>query len=117
MIHSDNFQWCMGMLFAQPHVRYLIRESEDHMFNGLCHIGNFGAIGALGTWGWVSAILHLVFWVGLIVGIVLLLVWIARQSGSNRVLASISTQEILQMRYARGEITREQYQQMLGDIR
>jgi uncharacterized membrane protein len=27
-----------------------------------------------------------------------------------------SPKEILQMRYARGEITREQYQQMLGDL-
>jgi putative membrane protein len=87
------------------------------MFNGLCHLGNFGAFGSLGTWGWISVILHLVFWVGLIAGIVLLLVWIARQSGPNTVQASLSSREILKARYARGEITREQYQQMIGDIR
>jgi putative membrane protein len=86
------------------------------MFNGLCHLGNFGSFGALGTWGWASAILHLVFWVGLIVGIILLLVWLARQSGSNPAGHVLSTHDVLKSRYARGEITREQYHQMLKDI-
>ena len=88
------------------------------MLNGLCHFGNWGSFG---TWGWVAMILQLIVWLGLIAGIVLLVVWAVRRS--NRSLASSyavsaqpSAKEILQARYARGEITREQYQQMLGDL-
>jgi putative membrane protein len=86
------------------------------MFNGLCHLGNFSTFGALGTLGWISAGLHVVFWVGLIVGIILLFVWLSRQSGVNQASPVLSTQDVLKNRYARGEITREQYHQMLKDI-
>jgi putative membrane protein len=61
----------------------------------------------------------MVFWLLVVVGIVLLLVWAVRQvthrgptgaSGGSRAL------EIVQERYARGEITREQYEKMRRDL-
>ena len=92
------------------------------MFNGFCHFGNWGSFGDFGVWGWAGFILNLVFWVGLLVGLALLVVWAARRARAPAAtVASASghstAKEILQTRYARGEITREQYQQMLDDVR
>ncbi len=58
----------------------------------------------------------------LLIGLVWLVVWAVRRSGSGAGgtfggSASAQTpKEVLQMRYARGEITREQYQQMMQDL-
>ena len=92
------------------------------MFDGLCHTGTWGSFGNWGVWGWVGFILNLVFWVGLLVGLTLLVTWAARGARTMApTVSSVSGQsnakEILQTRYARGEITREQYQQMLDDVR
>ncbi len=81
--------------------------------------------GGLGTFGLIGMILNLVITIGLIVGIVLLVVWLVRKVGAGdgqsawpvqRASGLESPREILQTRYARGEITREQYQQMLTDL-
>jgi putative membrane protein len=77
-----------------------------------------------GSWGWVGWILNLVIILGIIAGIVLLVVWLARQTGP---ISSSSTPrypeqnqptalEILQVRYARGEIDQEQYELMKRDL-
>lgn len=76
--------------------------------------------GMMGGWGpgfgWWGLVM-LIFWVFFIIGIVLLVAWVVRQlaagaggGGRSRAL------EILQERYARGEITREQYEQMRRDL-
>ncbi len=60
-----------------------------------------------------------VFWVGLIVLAVLGVrgLFQSTQSvGNNHANAPISAREILEQRYARGEINREQYLVMLKDI-
>jgi putative membrane protein len=82
------------------------------MFNGWCNFGQWG------LYGWLGLAVNLVFWIGLI----LLAVWIVRKlfAGSSAVQAGASpssAREILDMRYARGEITHEQYEQMKADIR
>lgn len=67
-------------------------------------------------------ILNWVITVGLIVGVVLLIAWLVKRVDANgqatRTGSAInsSPRDILQARYARGEITREQYQQMLADL-
>ena len=93
------------------------------MFNGLCHIGSWGNLGNFGAWGWIPIILQMIFWLGLIAGIVLLIVFAIRRSGRTSTSMSSypfsgqpTAKEVLQARYARGEINREQYQQMLGDL-
>lgn len=99
------------------------------MFYGLCGPDNWGPFGssgsgfpgAFGMWGWIGLILNLVFWIGLFGIVALLVVRAARharvQTGS---LGNASTQptanEILQVRYARSEITREQFERMKQDI-
>ncbi len=87
-------------------------------------MNGFG-FGGFGTFGLIGMILNLIITIGLIVGIVLLVVWAVRrlssegQRGYGRTQlteAQTSPKEILQLRYAHGEITREQYQQMLSDL-
>jgi putative membrane protein len=86
------------------------------MMNGDCFPGNWGSfLENLGGWGWIGLILNLIFWVGLIAGLALLVVWAIRRA---RVPAATiysaggqpTAVEILQAQYARGEITREQYE-------
>lgn len=93
------------------------------MWNGLCHLGNWGNFGSFGTWGWIAMILQMVFWLVLIAGIVLLVLWAIR--GTGRIPAAMSSDvafrppsamDILKARYARGEITREQYEIMKQDL-
>ncbi len=70
--------------------------------------------GMMGGFGLIGLLLNAL----VLAGIVVLVVWaVSRFSGTTNVPpASQSAREILQTRYARGEITREQYQQMLSDI-
>ena len=97
------------------------------MINGLCHSGNWGSLGNLGGWGWVGLILNLVFWVGLLAGLTLLVVRAIRRGGVAALAIPDTTgqpppggqhnaKEILQAQYARGEITREQYELRKQDI-
>ena len=93
------------------------------MFDELCSAGagNWGSVGNFGVWGWIGLILNLVFWLGLIAGLILLVVWAIRQARVPAAAAlhaggQPTAQEILQAKYARGEITREQYQFMKQDI-
>jgi putative membrane protein len=88
-----------------------------------------GMMGGFGT-GWgglglIGLILNLAITIGLLVGLVLLIAWLWRRISSGEQTAVVQQQstvpenspkEIIQVRYARGEITREQYQQMLADL-
>lgn len=88
-----------------------------HGFGGCCGWGSFGAFG---SFGWI---LNLVITIGLIVGVIILIVWMVRRlssgsqgSGSYSLSQGNTAREILQNRYARGEISRDEYQQMLSDL-
>jgi putative membrane protein len=57
------------------------------------------------------------FWILVIIGIVLLIVWIVRQPKRyDRGPGEESALEILKKRYARGEISKEDYERMKKDI-
>lgn len=85
-----------------------------------------GFFPGLGGGEWLIMILCMAFIIAIIIGSVLLITWLVRRSSSNVGGASSSltpaappapsAREILQTRYARGEITREQYQEMLADL-
>jgi putative membrane protein len=76
--------------------------------------------------GFGYGLIGLLFSVAIIVGVVLLGVWVVRQFSSNGQNSSTpgqsddraqpSPQEIVEKRYAQGELTREQYQEMLSDL-
>lgn len=73
------------------------------------------------TFGWPGMILGWIVNIGLIVGAIFLVVWLVNRvsvpgQGSASAGLFSAPREILQTRYARGEITREQYLEMLGDV-
>jgi putative membrane protein len=82
-----------------------------------------GGMGGMMGWGWGPAgnpwwsILSLLFWLLVLAGLALLVASAFRQvqPGVDRTAASRAL-EILKERYARGEITREQYEQMRRDL-
>jgi uncharacterized membrane protein len=84
------------------------------MFDEFCGSGGWGFLGNFDVWDLIGWGLTLIVWVGLLVALTLLVVWIIRRARvSGGTVAYATTQpaasEILQARYARGEITREQF--------
>lgn len=90
----------------------------------------YGGMHGFGFWmwenfGWFGVFLGWLLQIGLIIGTVLLAVWLVRRflidvPGRNAfdlTSSRASAEEILQTRYAGGEITRDQYFEMLADIR
>ncbi len=81
-----------------------------------------------GGLGWVGMILGGLFTLIVIVLLILFIVWIIRRMSGHRMGGNYwmqggpggpggpSAKDILQMRYAKGEITQEQYQQMLAEL-
>lgn len=91
------------------------------MINELCHTGNWGYLGNLGTWGWVGLFLNLIFWVGLLTSLTLLILGAVRRSRTRAATVTSAsgqsaTKENLQAQFARGQVTREQYELMKQDI-
>lgn len=85
-----------------------------------------GLFGGMGRWGFFGPIVSLVFTMGLIIGFVLLAIWAVRRlsyspsGGGRQTRQSGSAQnplEILNARYARGEITRDEFQEMKADLK
>jgi putative membrane protein len=81
-------------------------------------MGNFG----YGGMGWIGMILGLVITIAVIIGLVLLVVWAVRRMSENsaqpgfQTASGQSAKEIAQARYAKGEISRDEYQQILSDL-
>ena len=81
------------------------------MGGGMMTMHGFGGMGLFG--GWIGLIFNL----AILIGIVILIVWAVKRFTSGNFSSGTQTpREIVQNRYARGEITREQYQQMLSDL-
>jgi putative membrane protein len=67
--------------------------------------------------GYGFGLFGMIFNLAIIIAFVFLIVWAIRRFTGGAFSAGGQTpREILQMRYARGEITRDQYQQMLKDL-
>lgn len=87
--------------------------------------GGMHGFGGLGGFGWPGMILGLVFNIGLIITVVWLIVWLVRRfTSTDHGLrepfgpsgGSAGPIEILQARYARGEIDRDQYHKILAEL-
>ena len=64
---------------------------------------------AAGGWGWLSLIIPAIFWIALLV----LIAWaITRFLRSRPTVPASEAMTIVQARYARGDITRAQYEEM-----
>ena len=70
-----------------------------------------------GGWGMgLGFIFMLLFWGLVILGVVALIRWLLTQSSPNRSSCDKTPWEIVQERYARGEIDREEYEQKKRDL-
>src|SRR5665811_1522711 len=93
-----------------------IRIKENyHMFGGM-HSGLYGGMGGL---GWVGGLLAFLLFVGFVIILVGAAVWLWRRGSLDRktvVPGGSSAQALLDERYARGELSREEYLQIRDDI-
>ncbi len=87
-------------------------------------MGN-GMYGGFGAFGWIGMILNLAITIGVIVGIIWLVIYVVRRFSPGGLKSTVSSsvaeniespREVIQLRYARGEITRDQYVEMLEDL-
>ncbi len=78
---------------------------------------DWGMMGGGSWWGWL---LMLLFWILLVGGIALVVTWALRRNTPDSGIAGSATSgdalELLNHRYARGEIDKEQYEQIKRDI-
>ncbi|NQU13805.1 MAG: SHOCT domain-containing protein [Desulfobacteraceae bacterium] len=75
----------------------------------------------MGSWGmgWFGMIFMIIFWGLIITGIVLLIRWLIQTTGSrgqSGVGTGSKAMDILEERYARGEITRDEFESMKKDL-
>ncbi len=77
-------------------------------------LGRFGYAHMLPWLSWLGPVAMIVFWALVVTGIVMLILYLARGSRSAHSATALS---ILNERYARGEISREEYEQKRKDLR
>jgi uncharacterized membrane protein len=83
--------------------------------------GNYGMMGGFNPFGWIVPLILLAV---IVVGIVLFVIWFVNrksnptmtQSSTLMTASTESTLDILKMRYAKGEITKEQFDSMKHDL-
>jgi putative membrane protein len=70
--------------------------------------------GIWGAWGIVMMLMMLVFWGVVIVGIVLVIRWLRNQSKETR--STDAALDMLRQRYARGDISKEEFEAKKQDL-
>ena len=77
----------------------------------------------MGDWGmgWFGMIFMLLFWILVIAGIVFLIRWLIQSTGSRNRSGSHAGEgsqamDILKERYAKGEISRDEFESMKNEI-
>ena len=84
-----------------------------------------GGFGGMGSWGLFGGLFSWILTIGLLVGLVFLGIWLWRRFGpvegsaawtQSPTARQPSPLDVLQARYARGELTREEYQMMQQDL-
>ena len=99
-----------GMLGTTPAFAQPARYGDWHI--GPWMMGNWGM-------GWFGFMFMIIFWGLIIVGLVLLIRWLI-QNTRGKTHSGVSTgskaMDILKERYARGEISRNEFESMKKDI-
>jgi len=70
-----------------------------------------------GIVGWIVPIMMAIFWAAIIIAVIVLIRWAVKSGTIGKgIPKEESALEILQKRYARGEISREEFESMKKDI-
>ena len=71
-----------------------------------------------GGLGWIGIILSFIFFILIIIGIILLIVWLVKRTTHSGIEGKTGSKalDILKERYARGEITKDQYESIKKDL-
>jgi len=71
-----------------------------------------------GGLGWIGMIFGFIFFILLVIGIIFLIVWLVKRSNNPGVENKTDSKslEVLKERYARGEITKDQFDNMKKDL-
>jgi putative membrane protein len=71
-----------------------------------------------GGMGWIGIILSFIFFILIIIGIILLIVWLVKRVAHSGIEYKTGTKalDILKERYAKGEITKDQYESIKKDL-
>lgn len=79
--------------------------------------------GNIGGFGLAGGLIGLLFNIALIIGIIVLIIWAVQKFSSSTTASkatasgqSLSAREIADIRYASGELTREEYQSIRHDV-
>jgi putative membrane protein len=74
--------------------------------------------GYFGGMGWIGMILGFIFFIAIIAGIILFIVWIVKRTIHSQIEPKTESKalETLKERYAKGEITKEQYEEINKDL-
>lgn len=101
---TENGRWrsMMGMMGGGPSP---FGGFNNNATNNMMNFGYFGGLSVISMFLW---------WILIIAGIVALVMWAGRRSKGDNSHRSASA--ILKGRYARGEITKEQFEQMKKDL-
>ncbi|MCL4385198.1 MAG: SHOCT domain-containing protein [Cyanobacteria bacterium] len=69
-----------------------------------------------GFYSGIGMILNFIFSIAIIVVIIILIVWLVRRAGHYHGESQGKALDILKERYAKGEITKEQYEEMKKNL-
>ena len=112
---KDGLAWFLVMLgLSNIYLSPAFAQSGRY---GNWHMGRW----MMGDWGigWFGMIFMIVFWGLIIAGIVLLIRWIANNTGSrghSDVNTGSQAMDILKERYAKGDITQDEFESMKKEI-
>jgi len=70
-----------------------------------------------GGFGGIGMLFGFIFFILIVIGVIFLIIWLVRRTGcsiTNK--TSAHSLEILKERYAKGELTKEQYENMKKDL-
>lgn len=72
--------------------------------------------GMIGYYGFFPMFLMMIFWILIIVGVVLLVKWFIDQSKTTGKKEDLSALDTAKLRYAKGEITREEFEEIKKNL-
>lgn len=72
--------------------------------------------GMMGYYGFLPMFMALIFWILITIGIVLLVKWFIDQNRIQSQTKDTSALETAQLRYAKGEITREEFEEIKNNL-